>query len=348
MTLAWDNVSENTPDPKTGWFDFRSYRIWKVSGWKRPVGASGPNDQDWALLGEFRLFDYADSNFSTAPDDCPKVFVPNYDYPPGDPHCSSGSPGVALFHGGCRDTATVSVCLRRGDFWNRQSGQVLRPDTTVGCVRDTLGNCVLDHMARGTLKFDKVRYQVGRYHILDREVQNGFVYFYSITAGDSTGGGQLFGRRAAVEADGVVPQTSVRSGRNSVWVVPNPYRGYNDVAARPSSWDLNPNATDPTGTHIDFMGLPADQWKIRIYTVSGDLVAELHSGDPVNDSVRGPVTDESGSPHQGFNRQQDNSNDGQARWNLISRNGQDVVSGIYVFVVESSQGQQRGKFVVIR
>ena len=96
------------------------------------------------------------------------------------------------------------------------------------------------------------------------------------------------------------------------------------------------------------MGLPSSTWTIRIYTVSGDLVAELHSDDPVNDSVRSTVSDEAGNLHPGFNRQQDNPNDGQARWNLISRNGQDIVSGIYVFVVDSSQGQQRGKFVVVR
>ena len=131
-------------------------------------------------------------------------------------------------------------------------------------------------------------------------------------------------------------------------VVPNPYRGYTDISSRPSSWDLTPNATDPTGTHIDFMGLPSGKWTIRIYTVSGDLVAELNSDDPVNESVRSPVADETGAPHPGYNRQQDNSNDGQARWNLISRNGQDIVSGIYVFVVDSKEGQQRGKFVVIR
>jgi len=130
--------------------------------------------------------------------------------------------------------------------------------------------------------------------------------------------------------------------------VPNPYRGFRNIASRPSAWDLTPNATDPTGTHIDFMGLPSSTWTIRIYTVSGDLVAELHSDDPVNDSVRSTVSDEAGNLHPGFNRQQDNPNDGQARWNLISRNGQDIVSGIYVFVVDSSQGQQRGKFVVVR
>mgnify|MGYP003694328749 CR=1 FL=1 len=63
ITLAWDNVSETTPDPKSGQFDFRSYRIWKVSGWQRPPGSSGPNDEDWSLLAEYRLYDYGDSNF---------------------------------------------------------------------------------------------------------------------------------------------------------------------------------------------------------------------------------------------------------------------------------------------
>jgi len=193
----------------------------------------------------------------------------------------------------------------------------------------------------------RTRYPVGRYMIVDHEVKNGFIYFYSVTAGDSTAGSQLFGRRSAVEADQVSPQSSTKSGK-SVWVVPNPYRGFTSLQARPSAWDLTPNATDPTGTHVDFMGLPAGKWRIRVYTVSGDMVAELKSEDAVNQSVRGSVTGPDGKTRPGFNRQQDTPSDGQARWNLISRNGQDVVSGIYLFVVESDQGQQRGKFIVIR
>ncbi len=82
--------------------------------------------------------------------------------------------------------------------------------------------------------------------------------------------------------------------------------------------------------------------------MAGDLVAEIHSTDPVNESVRTPVTGPDGQTRPGFNRQQDNPDDGQARWNLISRNGQDIVSGIYLFTVLSDKGTQRGKFVVIR
>jgi hypothetical protein len=214
----------------------------------------------------------------------------------------------------------------------------------------------------------RVRYQIGRYQYVDHQVKNGFMYFYSITAFDSTYDNsvttELGGRRSAVEAEGVIPEARAdANGKQGVWVVPNPYRGYARLQDRPSSWDLIPNASDPTGTHIDFLGLPRGQWTIRVYTVSGDLVQTIKSTDPVNDSVRQPVTvrnpnfnpslpENASNPRTitaaGYNRQQDNPNDGQARWNLISRNGQDVVSGIYLFTVESSEGSQRGKFVVIR
>ncbi|TMQ73103.1 MAG: hypothetical protein E6K80_01010 [Candidatus Eisenbacteria bacterium] len=356
ITLAWDNSSETTADPKSGQFDFRTYRIWKVAGWQRPVGAAGPNDNDWALLAEYRLFDYADSNFTHDPTTdtlvCPMAFVPNHVYPSGHPHCSDrNADPLQLQGGGCRDTATLKVCLAKGDFWDRQTGQVLRPQS-VDCVRGTNGGCVQDSGIAlagdpSDPRVKKTRYPIGRYMVVDHEVKNGFIYFYSVTAGDSTAGSQLFGRRSAVEADEVTPQAATRKGK-SVWVVPNPYRGYASILARPSSWDLTPNATDPTGTHIDFMGLPAGKWKIRIYTISGDLVAEIHDDDPVNQSVRGAITGPDGVTRPGTNRQQDTTDDGQARWDLISRNGQDVVSGIYMFVVDSNQGQQRGKFVVIR
>jgi hypothetical protein len=357
ITIAWDNVSETTSDPRSGFFDFRTYRVWKVAGWTRPVGAAGPDDDDWAMLAEYRLFDYADSNFIHDPTTdtlvCPMVFVPDYDYPPGHPHCSDrNSDPLQLPGGGCRDTATVKVCLARGDFWNHQTGHVLRP-AAVDCVRAKGGECLRDsgYAIGSDPAFDppvkKSRYPVGRYVFVDREVKNGFLYFYSVTAGDSSSGGELFSRRSAVEADQVTPQASTRQGK-SVWVVPNPYRGFASPRARPSAWDLIPNASDPTGTHIDFMGLPKGPWKIRIYTVSGDLVSELHQNDPVNASTRGSAKGTDGVTRPGYNRQQDTPNDGEARWNLVSRNGQDVVSGIYVFVVDSNQGQQRGKFVVIR
>lgn len=346
VIVGWDNLSEITPDPgDTEVLDFRGYRVWKVANWTRPVGSPGPAEEEWSLVAELRQFNYFNNltreplannriRIVRGPGDtvlvCPKVFIPQR----GD---------------------SMEICLERYDLWDRQSGLVIKP-TPLPCVGfpdcEVGIGCKLPRQSINQSCFrDTVpRYPVGRYQLVDREVKNGFTYFYSVTAFDSVGGGspESEGRRSAVESEGVTPQAGTRTGKDGVWVVPNPYKGFTNLEQRPSSWDLTPNATDPTGTHIDFMGLPPGGWTIRIYTVAGDLVQELHADDPVNESLRTPVTRDDGSQLPGYNRQQDTPNDGQARWNLISRNGQDIVSGIYMFTVESSEGTQVGKFVVIR
>jgi hypothetical protein len=472
VALAWDNLSEVTVDPSAGDFDFRSYKLWKVSNWRRQGGVTGPSDDDWTLLAHFRLFDYYDpfaghiaSNRQIFSDDrmskpgrefwpsafdsvhngqpiCPQVFIPNLSlqtvvltkvgFPSSsqardwvrthgysttdlteDPSTwrfrqSSGECKYNSFHTVGLEGSTVwaevclnplagkrgfivPICLFAGDLWDPQTGEVLRPTPdhcatpgctdTLPCVKDEHGNCVtvdgIVKMRGGSLlPVTRTKYPVGRYRYLDHEVKNGFIYFYSVTAADSTDGSELpdssgitvngvelEGRRSGVEAEGVYPQAATRPP-GGVWVVPNPYRGYADITKRPSAWDLTPNASDPTGTHLDFMGMPPPPWTIQIYTVSGDLVQTLHSEDAVNESVRGAATvpnpnfnpnfpdDPVNNPKTitlpGYNRQADSPNDGEARWNLISRNGQDVVSGVYIFVVQTKNSTQRGRFVVIR
>ena len=330
ITVAWDNLSEVTPDPKTNWFDFRGYKVWKVSDWTRPVGATGPAEDDWTLLAQYRWFNYAPNNkvLVNGQPVCPKVYIPQK----GD---------------------SELVCLTFGDLWDLQSGDIIHPDPSVPCVK--YPHCEVDSglvLGSSAQKEGRIHYQVGRYHYIDHQVKNGFLYFYSVTAFDSTGQGtnhvELDGRRSAVEAEGVTPQ-SAANAESKVWVVPNPYRGLANIQARPSAWDLTPNASDPTGTHIDFLGLPDGPWTIKVFTLAGDLVVTINSTDAVNASTRSsPVIDSHGQPHANVNRQQDTPDDGQARWNLISRNGQDVVSGIYLFSVSSKRGMERGKFVVIR
>ena len=350
VTLAWDNLSETTADPKSVQFDFRGYKVWKVSNWQRPVGSGGPFEDDWTLLGDFRLFDAQANN---------GLFICNPDSVTAG-KCLVAQTGQVIYPTIYVPTTgeTKALVLHRGDLWNAQTGEVLSPDTTVQC--QGYPNCKTDDgYALGQIsgqKVTRIRYPVGRYHIVDHNVKNGFVYFYSVTAYDSTGRGQtlsmLDSRRSAVEAEGVVPQVAATTGSSAdsgVLVVPNPYRGVTQINKRPSAWDLTPNATDPTGTHVDFFGLPRASWSIEIFTVSGDLVQTIHSTDPVNESIRTPVTQPNGSSLPGYNRQQDNPNDGQASWNLISRNGQDVVSGVYLFTVEvGGQVKHRGKFVIIR
>jgi hypothetical protein len=112
-----------------------------------------------------------------------------------------------------------------------------------------------------------------------------------------------------------VPHATARPGAGQVWVVPNPYRAN-------AEWERQPVAGDVFTRHIDFMGMPRAKATVRIYTLAGDLVA---------------VVDHDGS-----------GGNGEASWNLISRNGQDVESGVYLFTVTSSLGHQVGRFVLIR
>lgn len=168
-------------------------------------------------------------------------------------------------------------------------------------------------------------YPVGYYQHRDEYVLNGFLYFYSVTAFDMnmlpdkdpiTGERERLSlecRHVASEEQAVMPRTEPVKGIDQVWVVPNPYYGS-------AEWDLVPNPRDPTGARIYFMNLPVGPWKIRIYTLAGDLVRVL----------------ENDGPHDV----------GQTKWDLVSRNGQDIVSGIYLFTVESRYGTQVGKFVI--
>jgi len=215
--------------------------------------------------------------------------------------------------------------------WRRES--LLPPpeqwDLVAAFGADTLnGQTPLAAVTDSSLDYDLVRfgqrhYPVGRYRMVDARVLNGFDYLYRVTTvaqrtiavGAGTRIERIESPIVASLDSIVVPHLTARSGAGGVWVVPNPYRGG-------AAWDRPPVLGDPFGRHIDFLGLPRAKATIRIYTVAGDLVAQ--------------------EEHDGRN------GDGQAPWNLISRNGQDIESGIYLFTVDSPLGNQTGRFVIIR
>ena len=338
VTIEWDNLSEITPDPSSGFIDFKGYRIWKASNYTRPVGSSGPSEELWALLAELKLYDY---------------LTPLRD------SVDWGADGIENTGDAGEGDGVKELHLTSPVLLNPQSGQRFYPSVTVApcATGSTLinGACPPASTAPGDTayfigkrkylstsgaeviepNYKTAIYPAGHYKYVDQNVLDGFIYFYSVTAKDSTGqrdvnGGrgtlaEQEGRRSAVESDGITPQAAAQASSAGIYVVPNPYRGG-------AQWDLTPNAADPTGTHVDFFNMPAGTWTLRIFTISGDLVQTLHSDD----------LQTNGKP------QKENEADGQATWNLISRNGQDVVSGIYMFSVESQSGTSRGKFVIIR
>jgi len=90
-------------------------------------------------------------------------------------------------------------------------------------------------------------------------------------------------------------------------VVPNPYRAV-------EAWNT------AEGNEVHFINLPT-QALIRIFTISGDLVRELHHDDPVRDFER---------------------------WDLKNASGRDVSSGVYMYRIESKTLTDQNRFIVIR
>jgi hypothetical protein len=170
-------------------------------------------------------------------------------------------------------------------------------------------------------------YPVGYYQYRDDHILPGFLYFYSVTAFDINDTGErdprtgqikqfsLECRHVASSEKAVTPLANPVDGAGEVYVVPNPYYGN-------AQWDLGPNPSDPTGTHVDFMNLPKGPWTVRIFTLAGDIVRTLE-----NDGK---------------------SDIGEVKWDLVSRNGQDIASGVYIYSVESQYGSQVGKFLILR
>jgi len=192
-----------------------------------------------------------------------------------------------------------------------------------------LGALALEAVTDSSMDYERILYErrvhpPGRYRFTDTDVKNGFDYLYMVTTVFESrvrdASGHLRVRRAETPLDAefaerVVASAAAREDNRSVWVVPNPFRARAD-------WDRPPTYGDQLTRHVDFMGLPRALSTIRIWTLAGDFVAQIdHDG-------RG--------------------GDGQAAWNLVTRNGQEVASGVYLFTVDSKFGRQVGRFVIVR
>jgi hypothetical protein len=168
------------------------------------------------------------------------------------------------------------------------------------------------------------------YRYIDPSMHLGRHYFYSVTALDHAfddDGNLAEGKVGDPSSNFRYVQPSSTSqpawsyDENEIYVVPNPA-----TTESMAEWpQLSPNNDDPTGIKVEFRNLPRSRGMIRIYTLAGDLVREL------------PFDGTSGA--------------GTVAWDLVSRNGQDVASGVFLYTVEPQGGgfdRFVSKFVIIR
>ncbi len=192
--------------------------------------------------------------------------------------------------------------------------------------------------------FDTGAQGIGKYRYIDTDVKNGFPYWYAVTAydhGDEESGiAPEFGKFSqskqlvyvrfsptrsledGVDVFEIDPSTGEVMGSReirtveNVNVVPNPYR-------LEAAWDEEDSPFNPTGRKIYFVNVPA-RATITIYTLAGDLVQTIE-----HNYHTAPEVD-------------------LVSWNLVSRNNQEIVSGVYLYHIESDVGEKVGRFVIIR
>jgi hypothetical protein len=116
---------------------------------------------------------------------------------------------------------------------------------------------------------------------------------------------------------------SVEATGMKVTVYPNPYR-INGGYARAGYENRERTKSAERSRVINFANLP-HQCTIRIYSPTGDLVQQIDHNMPEGSA---------GASHES--------------WNVISRNTQEVVTGIYLWQVSTPMGDQVGKLVIIK
>jgi hypothetical protein len=102
------------------------------------------------------------------------------------------------------------------------------------------------------------------------------------------------------------------SGKAKITVKPNPYK-------KKALFD---NATLSYDHKITFMNLPGNA-KITILDVAGQVIDEI-------------------------NFQSNDPNNGSIFWDMFSKDGVEVASGLYIYVVEYDGGQHVGYFSILR
>lgn len=186
-------------------------------------------------------------------------------------------------------------------------------------------------------KIDTGLQGIGKYRFVDEDVHNGIPYWYAVTAFDD-GRAEKIVNRATGEIDSiprfgsysqsmdlVYPRPSPARVTGKVQVVPNPYPGMHPTARATGRaiGDLAEYERDPSGRRVRFVNLPRKS-TVRIFSLAGDLVWSRYFEDPTRPDGEPPG------------------------WNLVSRNNQEIVSGVYLLYVDSPQGTEVTKFIVVR
>ncbi|MEN8007021.1 MAG: hypothetical protein ABFS42_08395 [Candidatus Krumholzibacteriota bacterium] len=351
--VYWDDDPEFAKDIRLQEIDFESYRIWRADNWDRPFGSSlinGPESALWQMISEYDVVNSFVTQVRVDGEVIEETLplgantgLEVISYRPvvlDDPRFEGLAEAMQeVVDNDPNDVLKVRPAIRNSDGLVIPQYQGLVPWETYPSALDTF----FDTASRLDDPENGVREKRGKnyYEYVDRDIHNGFIYFYSVTSSDhelkrfsnrdpddpyDVVGPGLVGDPGS-SFNSTVPGTQSQTAEErekfgvNIYVYPNPATR----EALAEYQELKPNGEDPTGVRVTFTNLPQARNTIQIYTVSGDLVQSIsHSG------LEGS---------------------GHTSWNLMSRNGQEIVSGVYLYTVQSDDDRFEdfvGKFVVVR
>jgi hypothetical protein len=346
--VFWNSDPEEERDIITDHVDFEAYQIWRADNWERPYGTSeenGPHSRLWNMIAQYDLDNESVHSIwideTLVQDTIPLGENTGLEPVRYLPAClddlrfaglSDAMRSVAAY--GTLAAGGLRPSVRDANGIVRPGMEPLLPWEYAPAVLDTFYWVIGWDSPPGSLLPDRPARRF--YEYVDSEVHNGFLYFYAVTASDHTmivrtnetilTGPGVNGDPAA--SFGVIrPGTDARAAttaltdETAVYVYPNPAT----AASLAEFQQMQPNGDDPTGMRVMFANLPRAHNTITIYTLDGDLIQTIQ--------------------HDGIN------GIGETPWNLVSRNGQQVVSGIYLYVVQPDDPRFEksvGKFVLVR
>ncbi len=315
VTLRWNGQeSENAIDVFSDEKDFEGYRVYY---------AQDKRQSDFVMLASYDLEDYKIYEFVARFDSVSwvQVSIPvtgdslralyGADFDPNEFYDD--------FHY-FNDPYSGRILYFKPQDWNQSS--LNNPNLIYKIYPGASRHDPADTTEQGHLRYYEYAYEIPN-------LQPSVPYYFSVTAFDY---GSLRTSLGSLESSPLInivreyPLPSadeVEANGLDVIVYPNPYRiDGNYAIAGYENRDRTKSAERSRTIH--FSNLPR-VCKIRIFTIDGDLIREIDHYHPEG----GPE-----SQHE--------------TWNIISRNTQAVVTGVYIWQVASEMGEQLGKLVIIK
>jgi len=310
IILRWNGYdTENNIDPMTRVKDFEGYRVYM---------SRSPNDQEAVLLASY---DHIDFNRYTYNPQRERYELKEIPFTLDSLRAMYGEdfdPLAYYYHDpfefGGHFYYFEPVDYNQADYRSDSLIHRVYPDA----LPDTS-----DVDEEGRIRFYEWEYVI-------EDLQPTLPYWVSVTAFDfghpaksldpleSPVGNNMIPVYAQSQGDAVL-----KDGKLNVYVYPNPYRTDDNYYARGLENRLDELGTDRARS-VYFANLP-NHCRISLLSLDGDLIRSVVHDEPEGSGTASVY-----------------------RFNLISRNNEALVCGLYYWVVESEYGSQLGKLVILK